>query len=100
MSRSERERRTLRQMIAIACSGRHHTAGTLCDACRDLLAYAERRLDRCPHDEKPACKDCGVHCYEQDKRDAIREVMRYAGPRMLLRHPGAALAHAFRKGKR
>jgi predicted amidophosphoribosyltransferase len=100
MSGHEDEKRTIRQMIAIYCSGTHHPAGTLCDACRDLLAYAERRLDRCPHGEKPACKDCAVHCYEPEKRQAIREVMRYAGPRMLLHHPLAALAHAFRKGKR
>ncbi len=100
MRRAEREKQTIRQMIEVYCSGTHRTAGTLCDACRDLLAYAEKRLELCPHGEKPACKDCAVHCYEPEKRRAIREVMRYAGPRMLLRHPVAALAHAFRKGKR
>lgn len=36
---------------------------------------------------------------EREKR-TIREVMRYAGPRMLLHHPLAALAHALCKGKR
>ena len=36
---------------------------------------------------------CPVHCYEAAMRERVRQVMRYAGPRMLLRHPILALLH-------
>ena len=26
---------------------------------------------------------CPVHCYQRDRREQAREVMRYAGPRMV-----------------
>lgn len=59
-----------------------------------LLAYALCRLDHCPEgDHKPACRRCPHHCYRPDMRAQIRLVMRYAGPRMLLRHPIMALRH-------
>ncbi len=52
------------------------------------------RLDRCVYGpEKPTCFTCPIHCYRREMRDAIREVMRYAGPRMLKRHPILAIAH-------
>jgi len=66
----------------------------LCPACTDLLAYAEQRLATCPFQEqKPACNHCQVHCYRSDRRAQVRQVMRYAGPRMLLRHPWLSLWH-------
>ena len=98
MSALERERQTLRKMVGIYCRGAHRTAQGLCDACRDLLAYAEHRLERCPHREKkPACKDCAIHCYAPDRQRAIQAVMRYAGPRMLLHDPLGALGHLLRR---
>ena len=36
---------------------------------------------------------CPVHCYRPGMREAVREVMRYAGPRMVVRHPVLALRH-------
>jgi predicted amidophosphoribosyltransferase len=97
MSRNDGEKRTLRKMIALYCRGTHGTAGELCEACRALLAYAEQRLDRCPHDPKPACNACRTHCYAPDQRRAIQAVMRYAGPRMLFHDPAGALRHLFRQ---
>jgi hypothetical protein len=92
-ARLRRERRTVRAMIEIYC--RHHHGGdALCDACTELAAYADRRLDLCPYgDGKPACTNCPVHCYRPDPRDRIREVMRFAGPRMIWRHPFLAIQH-------
>jgi hypothetical protein len=40
-----------------------------------------------------------VHCYQREIRAQVREVMRYAGPRMLLRHPILAITHLI-DGKR
>lgn len=90
----ERERRTVAAMIRIYCRDRHRTRGELCAECRRLHDYAMGRLDRCPFGEdKPTCAQCPVHCYQPALRERIREVMRYAGPRMLWRHPWLAICH-------
>jgi len=43
------------------------------------------------------CNLCQVHCYSEAMRARVREVMRYAGPRMPLRHPWLALRHLLAK---
>ena len=92
--RIARERRTIRAMIGIYCRGHGHGDGPLCAECRELLDYANRRLDRCPFGpEKTSCAKCPVHCYKPAMRQRVREVMRYAGPRMIYRHPILALLH-------
>jgi hypothetical protein len=56
--------------------------------------YASVRLDRCRFGAaKPTCAHCPVHCYQRDRRAQMRVVMRYAGPRMLWRHPLLSLGH-------
>jgi predicted amidophosphoribosyltransferase len=100
--RIDREQRTVAAMVAIYCRGRHGTTARagLCDDCRGLLAYATCRLERCPFGEfKTPCVDCAVHCYKADRREQVRAVMRYAGPRMLWRHPILAVRH-LRDGRR
>ncbi|MBP8650938.1 MAG: nitrous oxide-stimulated promoter family protein [Bacteriovoracaceae bacterium] len=92
--RRTRERRTLRIMLEIYCRGNHGKGSDLCERCSALEAYALRRLDACPFgEEKPACSHCPVHCYKADMREQIRDVMKYAGPRMLARHPVLSLLH-------
>ena len=67
---------------------------------RGVAGYATRRLDRCVFgDDKPTCANCKVHCYSDAMRERVRVVMRYAGPRILWRHPVLALAH-LRDGRR
>jgi hypothetical protein len=56
----------------------------ICDACAELLRYAEKRRAYCPKDPKPFCSYCDTHCYTAEMRERMREVMRYAGPRSLL----------------
>ncbi len=100
--RVARERKTITAMIRLFCRGRHGARGSLCEECQQLQAYAMCRLDRCPFGaEKPTCANCPVHCYKPQRREQIREVMRYAGPRMLLRHPFLAMGHLLdsRKGR-
>jgi hypothetical protein len=93
-SRLKRERKTIEAMIGLACKGRHRTSEGLCPECSALLQYAQSRLEKCPFAErKPTCAKCPIHCYRPDRRNQIREVMRYAGPRMLSRHPVLALFH-------
>jgi len=93
--RMQREARTVEVMILRFCRDRHGTKGEVpCKECRDLLTYAHRRLKHCPFQEnKTTCGKCPVHCYAPQMREKIRDVMRYAGPRMLLTHPVMAIAH-------
>lgn len=83
------------RMIRITCEGEHGTArGDLCAECAALLDYVNARLQRCPYGaEKPTCRQCPIHCYRPSERERIKAVMKYAGPRMLLRGDLAALKH-------
>jgi hypothetical protein len=58
---------------------------SVCDECAELLRYAEWRRAMCPKEPKPFCSDCDTHCYKPGMRDAMREVMRYSGPRAMFR---------------
>ncbi len=89
-----REAKTVEAMVRLYCRGQHHSRGGLCLECRELLDYARSRLARCPYQEgKTTCARCPVHCYRPAMRERVRAVMRYAGPRMALRHPVLALTH-------
>ena len=95
-----REERTIRAMVAIYCRRHHRQQADVCSDCAALLDYARARLGKCLFGEdKPVCASCPIHCYRPAMREQIRDVMRYAGPRMLLRHPGLALSHMFHKRK-
>lgn len=91
----QREYKTIEAMISLSCRECHGTKkGELCPMCEELLTYTKNRLDKCPYKEqKPTCAKCPIHCYKPLMREQIREVMRYAGPRMLRRHPILAIRH-------
>ena len=93
-ARRNREWNTVQAMIRCYCRGQHDSCGVLCRECQELLDYASLRLSRCRFgDQKPTCAKCPVHCYERRRRDQIKQVMRYAGPRMIWEHPILALLH-------
>ncbi len=91
----EREKRTIEKMVKIYCRAKHSHRGLLpCAECSTFLSYAFRRLDKCPYgDAKPTCSNCPIHCYKPAEKKQVTEIMRYAGPRMLARHPVLAIAH-------
>ena len=94
--RMVREANTVTAMIRLYCRAHHQDATRpgLCSECQSLHDYAQARLARCPFQEgKTTCARCPVHCYKPEMRQRIRIVMRFAGPRMLLRHPWLALMH-------
>ena len=94
LSRMNRERITIDKMIKIYCRDHHRTKRNLCAQCLELKNYAMGRLDNCPYQgKKTTCAKCPVHCYSRDKREKVRQVMRYAGPRMTFKHPILALLH-------
>ncbi|MCI8467912.1 MAG: nitrous oxide-stimulated promoter family protein [Eggerthellaceae bacterium] len=101
--RRAREKRTVSQMVGIYCAGHHdaaaatevsHAGEPVCPACKELDDYCVLRTERCRKMEcKTSCEECGNHCYAPAQRERIRAVMRYAGPRMLGKHPVAAVRH-------
>ena len=96
--RLKREHRTMQCMVEIFCRDHHHADGAdqPCADCQRFLDYAERRLEKCPYGEaKPTCAKCPIHCYKPAPREHAKVVMRYAGPRMTVRHPAMAVAHLF-----
>lgn len=83
-------------MITLYCRRKHGTKirEELCPDCQKLCEYAQARSEHCPFmEQKTFCANCRVHCYKTDMREAIREVMRFSGPRMLLYHPVMTLWH-------
>jgi len=87
---------TIKAMTAIYCKAHHirFNGEIHCSSCRDFLAYANEKLDRCPYGTmKPTCNKCPIHCYKKDIREQARIIMRYAGPRMLLKHPILTIKH-------
>lgn len=100
-NRLAREWKTMEAMVQIYCRDHHQWDEALCFECRELLDYAAVRLERCRFGpEKPTCAKCPVHCYQRVRREQVKAVMRYAGPRMLWEHPLMSLRHwldGFRK---
>lgn len=95
-SRLCREFKTIHAMIAIYCRQQHRQKKGLCTDCSNLLKYAGRRLESCPFSkEKPTCGRCLIHCYSKEKRQQVKKIMRYSGPRMLHKHPILAAMHLF-----
>ena len=89
-----RQRRTIESMVKLYCHAHHGAAPGFCAECQELLDYALTRMVRCPFTpKKPTSDRCTIHCYAPTQRERVRQVMRYAGPRMLLRHPLLALGH-------
>jgi len=98
--RLSREGKTLLTMISMYCSSRHGSTDS-CRECDALGDYAISRLDKCPFGEgKTVCSLCLVHCYKPEMRQKIREAMRYAGPRMMPRHPLMAINHILDKRRK
>ena len=104
------DRKVVRTMIGMYCRAHHAAArpadvasdgaagdrAGLCPDCAELADYCDRRVDRCPlGDRKTSCRKCTISCYDDPHRKAIRAAMRYAGPRMLFRHPWMALKQLF-----
>lgn len=93
IGRRAREAKTIVAMLQMYCHT-HHQTDALCPDCTALHAYAHRRIARCVFGEtKPTCAHCTVHCYKPAMRERVRQVMRWAGPRMLWRHPVLTVRH-------
>lgn len=91
--KQEKERELVSFMIGLYCRKKHKTE-ELCPECRELLDYAYQRIEHCPFMEKKTfCSSCRSHCYRGNKRDKIKEIMRWSGPRLLFYRPMDCLRH-------
>ncbi len=97
MTKIEREKETVALMIKIHCKGKHKSK-ELCEECSELLEYADKRLTACRYqNEKTFCSQCQTHCYKKDKKEQIKAVMKYSGPRMLFHQPMQVIKHVLNK---
>ena len=72
--RIAREKETIRKMIALY-EKQCPQASKEAEHYLTLNAYADKRLDKCVFgEEKPACKQCPVHCYQPAKREEMKPV--------------------------
>lgn len=92
------ELNTIVVLTKIYCQA-HHEA-SLCEDCQALIDHAQQKLDRCVYgQDKPACKNCPIHCYKPERRQQAQLIMRYAGPKMLFKHPVLAIIHFIKNTK-
>lgn len=96
-----KEKKIVKLMIQIYSEGHDKKPLNENQKMQELLDYAYFRLDKCPFkDNKKFCSKCKVHCYKPEMRQQIKNVMRYAGPRMLFKHPILLLfKHMLQKGE-
>jgi len=88
-----RELKTIEAMIKIYCRD-HHGRGNICNECEVLCQYAASRLSNCYFGiYKPVCSRCTLHCYRQEMRGRVRQVMQYSGTRMIIVHPLLTIRH-------
>lgn len=88
MSKVEKDKKTLEFMINIYCENKHKLGLNKCSKCQELYEYAANRLDKCKFGEnKTSCKKCTIHCFHSEKREQIKQVMRFSGPRVIFYRP-------------
>jgi len=91
--------RLIAKFVEVYCAGKH--AGLvrqsfllpgelgerrMCAECVEFMTYAIAKRLKCPLEaEKPSCKHCRIHCYGTAQREKVREIMGYAGRRLMLR---------------
>ena len=88
--RTTRDRKILEAMGRIFCKA-HHSGEKdpygLCPSCRETVEATLVRTAVCPYGHEGNCQDCDIHCQRGEAQERIREIMRYAAPRMVFRHP-------------
>lgn len=94
----KKDLRLIGKFVEVYCAGRHGTversplmlpAGlgqrNLCRECALFMEYAITKRMKCPLEaEKPGCKHCRIHCYNEQQRKKVREIMSYSGRKLML----------------
>lgn len=107
--RQKKDIRLIGKFVEVYCAGKQHDAEparvplpagmgerTLCPECAAFLEYAIRKRLNCPLEaEKPTCKHCRIHCYDKPHCEKVREIMAYAGRKLMMRGRLDYLWHYF-----
>ncbi len=99
-ARIDKDRKTLEAIGLIYCKAHHggaKDAAGLCPSCRHTIEGTLERTASCPYGHEGNCEDCDIHCQRGEARERIREIMRYAAPRMTFRHPIMTLGYLRKK---
>ncbi len=101
MSSTEKDRRTLQAIGRIYCQGNHAERGKdvagMCSECGAAIEQTLARAEACPHGHEGNCQDCATPCQRGEAQERIKAIMRYAAPRMLVRHPLMTLEYLRKK---
>lgn len=102
--RTDKDRLTLEAIGSIYCRGNHaqrrkDEAG-MCPECREAIELTLAKAKSCPLGHSGNCEDCAVHCQRGDAQKRIQQIMRYAAPRMAVRHPLMTFEYLKKKRKR
>ena len=97
----EQDKLTLEAIGRIYCKAHHSTAekdtAGLCAECRETINNALARTERCPYGHSGNCQDCDIKCNRGEQQIRIKEIMRYAAPRMFVTHPVMAANYVRKK---
>lgn len=94
MGKIEKEKKIINLMINLYCKNKHGSNNKLCEECRELLEYADMRLNNCKFGEnKSTCSRCPIRCYKKDMKIKVKEVMKFSGPRLIIYSPVALFKH-------
>ena len=76
----EKDFNILKRFVTAHCHYQHDTEKEeICAECEELIQYAKEKLENCPYNPKPKCKDCKTHCYKDIYQKKVREAMSLAG---------------------
>jgi NAD-dependent SIR2 family protein deacetylase len=85
-------------MVIIYCRGNNHIKDGICIKCKEILEYARNKTRNCIHKgNKPTCRKCKTHCYNELNRKAIKDIMRYSRTRMIFKHPIKSINHLIKE---
>ncbi len=114
LEKFENEINTLKKFFNIYCNDKHQNRDKkeyvipykektftlevcLCNECHNLLNYAISKLQECPNDPKPRCRNCASPCYEKEKYKKMAKMMRYSGMKLGLTKAAKRLKNFFKK---
>lgn len=96
--RQKWEMHTVYCMLYLYCRAHHKMGEGLCEECNELNDYARKQIRYCIfQNKKPVCANCAIHCYGKNKREAIKKIMAWSGPRMLKKYPLLAIQYLIYK---
>ena len=69
----------------------------LCEACEETFKYSYVKLQACPHDVKPSCRQCPKPCYDKPQWKHLAKIMRFSGLRFGLLKIRKKILNKFKK---